>query len=100
MGGIVTPCPAGMPGIAVPDRTMVPIGASDLGVSQGHVPELPVGMTLSEAVREGIWPGRLPAMQKASQRAGFPEPVGWRGNARVWDPRDLYAYVAGRNGRQ
>jgi hypothetical protein len=100
VAGVVTPCPAGMPGIAVPDRALIPVGASDLRVSQGHVPELAPGMTLSEAAREGVWPGRLAALQKASQRAGFPDPVGWRGNARIWNPGDLYAYVAGRNGHR
>lgn len=102
VGGVVTPCPAGMPGIAVPGRIALPIGGSDLGMSQGHVPELPpepAGITLAEAVRENVWPGTLAAAQKASQRPGFPEPAGWRGNARIWEQSDLYAYVEGRNRR-
>jgi hypothetical protein len=97
----VTPCPAGMPGITVPERIALPVGVPDLGVSDRHVPELPPPVTLSEAVREGILTGRrLSAVQKASQRPGFPEPLGWRGNARIWDRADLYAYTAGRNGQQ
>jgi hypothetical protein len=96
VAGVVTPCPAGMPGIAVPVRTALPVGAPDLRMSQGHVPELPSGMTLSEAVRENIWPGKLAALQKASQRAGFPPKLADRGNARVWEQADLYAYVAGK----
>jgi hypothetical protein len=102
VAGVVTPCPAGMPGITVPDRIALPVGGvPDLGVSVRHVPELPLPVTLSEAVREGILTGRrLSAVQKASQRPGFPEPVGWRGNARIWDRTDLYAYAAGRNGQR
>lgn len=98
VAGVVTPCPAGMPGIAVPDRVALPVGAPDLRMSQGHVPELPPGITLAEAVREGIWPGKLAALQKASQRDGFPAELGYRGIARIWDPADLYAYVAGTDG--
>src|SRR6185312_17211745 len=101
VAGVVTPCPSGMPGIAVPDRVALPVGAPDLRMSQGHVPELPSGITLSEAVREGIFTGRdyhraLGAAQKASHRPGFPPKLADRGNARVWDQADLYAYVAGK----
>ena len=103
--GAVTPCPAGMPGIAVPDRAPVPYGAPDLGMSQGHVPELAPGVTLREAIRQNILPGAddfrraLGQWRKASQRPGFPEATGDRGNARTWNPSDLYAFVEGRNRR-
>jgi hypothetical protein len=105
VAGVVTPCPAGMPGIAVPHRVALPMGAPDQPLSQEIPPQLPTGVTLSEAVREGILTGKdyhraLAAAQKASQREGFPEPLGYRGKARIWDPADLYAYMAGRNSRR
>jgi hypothetical protein len=96
VGGVLTPCPAGMPGIAVPARVALPVGAPDQRLSYDSPPELPAGVTLAEAVREGIWGGNLAALQKASHRPGFPPKLADRGTARVWEQADLYAYVAGK----
>jgi len=109
-GGIVTPCPAGMPG-ASPDRelTGIPVSPprapvtwpSDQGLSLGlghGRPARPPRKTLSEAHAEGMFGERtLWAVRKAAQRAEL-EPDGVRGTAHEYEIGKLYA-LAKENAR-
>lgn len=67
------------------------------------VPDLPEqpaelsGITLSEAVRDGVIGLSLDAVRKASGRdPEFPEPVGVRGKANLYDPAELMRWQANR----
>jgi hypothetical protein len=63
------------------------------------VPELPPeldGVTLTEALRDGLVSGTIDAIRKASTREGFPEPVGRRGNANTYDPTELMMWAKWR----
>jgi hypothetical protein len=97
--GDVVPCPAGMPGARVPDRLPVLAGGSEQAVVSETLP--PLGqpgsrVILAEAVGEGIWPGSLTAIRKASQRPGFPPVLGRRGVAGEYDAVALAEFVRGR----
>jgi hypothetical protein len=95
MSGVVTTCPAGMPGITVPDNRQLPAPPSDLPVVSETRPYLGLPpVTLSEAVDMKIVRRSLTAMRKASQREGFPESVGERGLAYEYDPVALAAWDA------
>jgi len=63
------------------------------------VPELPPelnGVTLTEALRDGLVSGTIDAIRKASTREGFPEPVGRRGNGNTYDPTELMMWAKWR----
>ncbi len=67
------------------------------------VPDLPpepaelAGVTLSEAVRDGVLRVTLDAVRAASKRdPEFPESVGRRGNAKLYDPTDLMRWQNNR----
>jgi NAD(P)-dependent dehydrogenase (short-subunit alcohol dehydrogenase family) len=60
------------------------------------VPEL-AGVTLAEAVRDGVIGLSLDAVRKASGRdPEFPEPVGTRGTAKLYDPSELMRWQRNR----
>lgn len=103
VGGIVTSCPAGMPGRAgalhvVPGSSM-PLDVADQGFVVGHADEVAVGLTIREAVTEGIFgPLGIEAARKRVQRAGIPD-AGRRGDGSYAYARaDLFA--AARDGRR
>jgi len=50
-------------------------------------------ISLADAVTQGIVPTSLAAVRKASQRPGFPEPVGLRGAAHLYSSSDLRAWA-------
>ena len=102
VGGVVTPCPAGMPGISreavaphlVPASRAPVTWPSDQGLSLGQGPVVPPARpprkTLSEAHAEGMFGDRtLWAVRKAVQRAraGARRDAGHR--ARVRDQRPV-----------
>jgi hypothetical protein len=102
VGGTVTPCPPGMPGRAgVPSvrRLALPPGASDQRVVVGHAEEVAVGLTIKEALAEGVFgPLGLEAARKRVQRAGLKD-TGRRGDGSYTYARaDLFA--AARDGRR
>jgi len=76
LGGTVTPCPADMPGIAArpwaPEVPVSGVAALDMSPDQPNV----IGLTLAEAIAEGILRRSLASARKESQRPGFPAPVG------------------------
>ena len=84
LAGVVTPCPAGMPGaLRVPGLVTVPISGPDDGLSQanGANPRPVSGLvTLSEAVDQQIVDRTLHAMRKASA-AGVPGGEGAAGHS-------------------
>lgn len=95
VGGIVTSCPAGMPGRA--DIPVVPspapsYGGSDLRVVLGQAVEVTVGLTIREAVDDGIFGAAgLEAARKRVQRARV-EPSGQRGDGSyTYSRADLFA---------
>ena len=103
VGGVVTPCPAGMPGISreavaphlVPASRAPVTWPSDQGLSLGQGPVVPPARpprkTLSEAHAEGMFGDRtLWAVRKAAQRAEL-SPAGMRGTAHEYEISDLYA---------
>ena len=103
VGGVVTPCPPGMPGRAgvatVRPRLALPPGVSDQRVVQGQCEEIATGLTIKEALAEGIF-GRssLDAVRKKIQRARL-EDAGRRGDGSYTYARaDLFA--AARDGRK
>lgn len=59
------------------------------------VPAPPDGaVTLREAKEAGLWSGTLGALRMRRHRApGFPQPVGERDGAHVYDPAALAAYL-------
>lgn len=101
--------PAGEAYVSMSQRPS-PIPSQDGGawdVSDGPgltlVPDLPdepaelSGVTLSEAVRDGVLGMSLDAARKASNRdPEFPESVGNRGTARLYDPAELMRWQANR----
>jgi hypothetical protein len=63
------------------------------------VPEPPqlAGITLSEAVRDGVVSVSLDVLRKASVRdSEFPDPIDRRGNANLYDPAALMAWQRNR----
>jgi hypothetical protein len=96
LAGNVTPCPAGMPGsehaaMPVPGRMQIENPGPGLGnvIGQGpDVPGPPGAWTLREAADAGLWPS-LAAARKASTRPGFPDPVGVRDLANLYDLGEL-----------
>lgn len=63
------------------------------------VPEMPPeldGVTLKEALRDGLLSGTIDAVRKAAGREGFPEPVGQKGNAKTYDPTELMMWAKWR----
>ena len=96
LAGVVTPCPAGMPGaLRVAGPAVVSISGADAVLSQANgTNRRPVSglVTLSEAVDERLVNRKLHAIRKASQRPGFPQPKGLRGTARVYQAIDLVAW--------
>ena len=105
-GGIVTACPAGMPGrsgaLSVVSGSCVPLDASDQGFVVGQSAAAAVGavgLTIREAVAEGIFgPLALEAARKRVQRAGIPD-AGRRGDGSYAYARaDLFA--AARDSRR
>ena len=91
VSGIVTACPADMPGIANVARVALPAvsdTASELGFVLGHAPGRPPGtLTLREATAEGLFPS-LPAARKAVQRREL-EPAGKDGSSHLYYLADL-----------
>jgi hypothetical protein len=102
-GGTVTPCPAGMPGrsgtLHVVPGSSVPPWVADQGLVVGQADEVVTGLTIREAVAEGIFgPLGLEAARKRVQRAGIPD-AGRRGDGSYAYARaDLFA--AARDGRR
>jgi hypothetical protein len=84
VGGVVTACPPGMPGRAgvatVQRRLALPPGVSDQQLVIGHAEEVAVGLTIAEALADGIYgPLSLDAARRRVHRAGL-EPSGKRGD--------------------
>jgi hypothetical protein len=106
MGGVVTPCPAGMPGAVTVSRQRVLAGAPDQSVQAVTVapetaPAAATGrpVTLAEAVGLGIVHRRTThaALKMARFRdPDFPADKGLRGTAKVYDPADLAAWDQAR----
>ena len=112
MAGTVTPCPEGMPGRQRVPGTPRPVlpgpeQARPTGTGPETGPETPPsvsaltdGLSIKEAIALGILPGTIAAERKAMQRAkavgSWPQPLGYRGMARVWDPADLGEWVQRR----
>lgn len=102
VSGTVTPLPAGMPGAArvlaeTGKRPSLPGGPDQGGVTVSG-PAGPPPVSLSEAVGMGIVRGQLAAIRTARHRdESFPEPVGKRGLAHVYDPLALAEWNAGRH---
>jgi len=101
VAGTVTPCPAGMPGItrgAQPAHVGVSTAAAiDMGT---ELPDV-LGMTLAEAIAEGILRRSIYSARKEAQRPGFPAPVGAtrQGVASRYRPSELGAWENERAGR-
>ena len=102
--GIVTPCPAGMPGAVrpagVPETVISLSGPDDVQVVSETPP--PLGLpevepvTLDEAAETVVRRSKA-ALRKAAQRdPEFPPRVGVRGLAYLYDPRALAEWDAGR----
>lgn len=88
LAGVVTPCPAGMPGaVSVGQRDLVPV--AELPVVPGTRTGL---VTLKQAVDEGIVSRSLLAVRRASTRTGFPARKGLDGLAGLYDPAELAAW--------
>jgi hypothetical protein len=63
------------------------------------VPHFPGSVTLEEARAAGVLDGTRDALRKRSWRdPEFPDPVGQRGNARLYSVDDLYRYKARKVG--
>jgi hypothetical protein len=100
VNGTFTACPAGMPGAVavpgVPVRPQIGQGGPEQPVVPG-TPELPpTAVTLAKARELDIIRLSKAAANKASQRAGFPEHVGWDGPARLFDALELKAWQDGK----
>ena len=100
VGGLVTACPPGMPGragvMSVP-RLALPPGVSDQRIVQGQCEEIATGLTVKEAVAEGIFGQRsIDTARKRVQRAGL-EPAGQRGDGSyTYDRAALFAAARDR----
>lgn len=88
--GVLTECPAGMPRIGgVPGGRELVAPAAEQAIVLGPPPSVgQPGVALSEAAW-GVVDRSLDALRKASQRPGFPPPVGMRGQAYLYDPVQL-----------
>jgi len=101
VAGTVTPCPDGMPGITrstQPAHVGVSTAAAiDMGADLPDV----LGMTLAEAIAEGILRRSIYSARKEAQRPGFPAPVGAtrQGVASRYRPSELGAWENERAGR-
>lgn len=94
-GTAMTPCPAGMPGRAgapvVPARTPVP-EATDQRIVLGHAVEVAVGLTIREALDEGIFGAiSLEAARKRVQRAGMKDTGQRADGSYTYSRADLFA---------
>ena len=98
LAGEVTPCPSWMPG-AVPgtrrELVTVPPG-SGLSHETGPVPGQPGARVILSEAAGSVVGCSVVALRKASQRPGFPVPVGQRGQAHEYDAAELAAWDAGR----
>ncbi len=103
LAGMVTACPAGMPCVTAPEpRPELADRPSDLCAvtpdPSGVTPALEGAVTLREAKDAGIWKGSLGALRMHRHRTeGFPEPVGMRDGAHVYDVAALAAWAEGRS---
>jgi hypothetical protein len=101
LGGTVTPCPAGMPGITAgvqPAQVGVPgLTPIDMGPDQPGV----LGMTLAQAIAEGILRRTIESARKEAQRPGFPAPLEEprRGVASRYRPSELHEWEMVKAGR-
>jgi hypothetical protein len=101
VGGTVTACPPGMPGrgdvATVRPRLALPPGASDQHIIRGTVEEVTVGLTIAEAVAEGVFgPLSVDSASRRVRRAEL-EPTGKRGNGSFTYARaDLFAAARDR----
>jgi hypothetical protein len=102
LSGTVTACPAGMPGItrggAHPAQVAVPgFAAIEMGPDQPGV----IGLTLAEAIAEGILRRSIVSARKEAQRPGFPAPLGEprQGVASRYRPSELGDWEKERAGR-
>jgi hypothetical protein len=96
LSGAVTPWPSPIPGMPHLTRVVPVALGENPGPDQGSVtvtvlPQEPDcdAVKLSDAVDLGIVTLSLTAARKASHRPGFPQPVGWEGLARTYDPDEL-----------
>jgi hypothetical protein len=104
VNGKFTRCPDWMPGAVavpgVPGLPQIEQGGSDLGFVPGTCPVVPAlpptAVTLTKARELGILQLSKAAANKASQRPGFPDSIGWDGPARIWDALDLKAWQDGK----
>jgi hypothetical protein len=105
VGGVVTACPPGMPGRAgvatVRPRLALPPGASDQHIIRGTVEEVTVGLTIAEAVADGIFgPLSVDSASRRVRRAEL-EPTGKRGNGSFTYARaDLFAAARDRRRKE
>jgi hypothetical protein len=104
VSGTVAAIPTGPEGIPPQLWPAGVVGQAHLAVSAGHGPETasygtplpPQPMTLREACDQGILRMSIGAARKASQRSGFPPPMGWDGPAALYDPSELQAFTDGK----
>jgi len=103
VAGMVTPCPRDMPGrpgvLRPAPRPVLEYanGADQEIVLDAEPPVLDAvsgAVSLGEAVELGISQRKKGALQRASTRPGFPEPVARRGNANLYDPDALARWDA------
>jgi hypothetical protein len=105
VGGVVTPCPPGMPGragaVTVRPRLALPPGASDQRIIRGTAGEAATGLTIAEAVADGIFgPLSVDSASRRVRRAGL-EPAGKRGNGSFAYARaDLFAAARDRRRKE
>ena len=98
LGGEVTPCPSWMPGAVPGTQRQLAAVPSGSGLSHETAPALGqpgARVILSEAAGTVVGCSVV-ALRKASQRPGFPPPVGQRGQAHEYDAAELAAWDAGR----
>ena len=72
-GAVTTECPPDMPGTGRggEELRVPPVTAIDMGAEQPYV----LGMTLAEAIAEGVLRRTIESARKEAQRPGFPDPV-------------------------
>ena len=90
MSGTVTSCPAGMPGTSADPSPVLGTAPSSAAPDQGFV----LGLTLSEAIRDGVLDMTIEAARKAVQRAGLEHVDVRRNGAFVYALKDLHALRA------
>jgi len=91
-GAVTTECPPDMPGTGRggEELRVPPVTAIDMGAEQPYV----LGMTLAEAIAEGVLRRTIESARKEAQRPGFPAPVGQprRGVPSRYRPSELAAW--------